>query len=68
MDPKTLALIAFYEQLAGMVVKGFVDIKNLISGSGGVTADQILDDADANYQQIIANAQTPPPTPPTPGK
>ena len=57
MDPKTLAAITFYEQLAGLVVKGFVDIKNLLSGSGGQTADQILADADATYQQIIDNAK-----------
>lgn len=61
MDPKTLQLIVYLEQLAGLVAKGIVDLKNLFSGASGVTADQILDDADATYQQIIANAQTPPP-------
>ena len=63
MDPKLLAAITFYEQLAGLVVKGIVDIKNLVAGSGGLTADQILDDADATYQQILANAQNPPAAP-----
>lgn len=58
MDPKTLAYIVYLEQLAGLVAKGIVDIKNLISGSGGATADQLLDDADATYNQIIQNAQT----------
>lgn len=60
MDPKTLNLILFLEQMAGLVVKGVVDLKGVISGSGGKSVDEILADADSTYQQIIANATNPP--------
>lgn len=69
MNPNTLNLIIYIEQLAALVAKTVVDLKNVIAGSSTQTTDQILADADATYQQIIQNAQLPAPVPqpPTPG-
>lgn len=63
MDPATLNLIIFAEQMAALLAKTIVDLKNVISGSSTQAVDAILADADATYQQIIANAKTPPPQP-----
>lgn len=60
MDPNTLNLIVFAEQMAALLAKTIVDLKNVISGSSTQAVDQILADADATYQQIITNAQNPP--------
>lgn len=60
MDPNTVNLIVFAEQMAALLAKTIVDLKNVISGSSTQTVDQILADADATYQTIITNAQTPP--------
>jgi hypothetical protein len=65
MDPNTVNLIVFAEQMAGLLAKTIVDIKGVVSGSHTQSVDQILADADATYQSIIAKAQTPL-TPPTP--
>lgn len=61
MDPATLNLIVFAEQMAALLAKTIVDLKNVISGSSTQTVDAILADADATYQQIIANAKPPQP-------
>jgi len=53
MDPKTLQLIEFAEQMAALAVKTIVDLKGILSGSSTKTVDEILADADANYQSII---------------
>lgn len=60
MDPNTLQLIVFIEQLASLVATSVVDLKNVISGASTKTVDQILDDADSTYDTIIAAAKTPP--------
>lgn len=57
MDPKTVQLIIFAEQMAALAAKTFADVRLLITGSHTQTTDQLLDDADATYQQIIANAK-----------
>lgn len=59
MDPNTLNLIVFAEQMAALLAKTIVDLKGVISGSSTQAVDQILADADATYQQIIANATQP---------
>lgn len=59
MDPNTLNLIVFAEQMAALLAKTIVELKGVISGSNTQAVDQILADADANYQQIITNAQKP---------
>jgi hypothetical protein len=59
MDPATVNLIVFAEQMAALLAKTIVDLKNVISGSNTQTVDQILADADATYQGIITAAQTP---------
>jgi len=56
----TTALIVFAEQMAALLAKTIVDIKNVVSGSSTQTVDQILADADSTYQSIIANAKNPP--------
>lgn len=64
MDPNTLNLITFAEQMAALLAKTIIDLKNVISGSSTKAVEDILADADATYQQIISNAkgpQTPPP-------
>ena len=57
MDTSTVNLIVFVEQMAALVAQTVSQIKNLITGSGGQTADQILADADATYQTIISQAK-----------
>lgn len=58
MDPKTLQLIVFAEQMAALAAKTIVDLKNVLTGNDARTTDLILADADATYQQIIANAKS----------
>lgn len=65
MDPN---LIIFAEQLAALLAKTIADIRAVISGANTKATDEILADADATYQQILANAKNPPvPPAPTPG-
>jgi hypothetical protein len=59
MDPNTVNLIVFAEQMAALLAKTIVDLKNVISGSNTQTVNQILTDADTTYQGIISAAQTP---------
>ena len=69
MDPKTLQLIIFAEQMVGLAAKTIADLRGVIGGSSAKDTDAILADADATYRQIIANAQAPTVTadPPTSG-
>lgn len=60
MDPATIQLIVFAEQMAALVSKTIVDIKNVIEGSSAKDVPAILDDADATYQKIINAAKQPP--------
>lgn len=60
MDPKTVNLILFIEAMAALLAKSIVDLKNVIQGAGTKDVGAILDDADATYRQIIANAKNPP--------
>lgn len=66
MDPNTVQLILFAEQLAALLAKTILDIKLVIAQSHTQTVDEILADADATYQKIIDNAKNPPtgPAPP----
>lgn len=59
MDPATIALIMFAEQMAALAAKTFADVRAVITGASTQTADQILADADATYQTIIDNAKKP---------
>jgi len=63
VDPATVGLIVFAEQMAALLAKTIVDIKNVLGGASTQTADQILADADATYQKIIDAAKNPPPAP-----
>ena len=63
MNPDTIKLIEFAESMAALLAKTIVDLKNVLSGSSAKAVDEILADADATYQEIIA-AATAPPTPP----
>lgn len=60
MDPATIQLVIFAEQMAALLAKTIVDLKNVISGSSSKAVADILTDADATYQGIIAAAKTPP--------
>ena len=60
MDPKTLQLIIFLEQMAALVAKSIVDLKNVISSGNTQNVDQIIADADATYKAIIEAAKNPP--------
>lgn len=60
MDPATLQLIVFAEQMAALLAKTIVDLKNVIGGSSTQSVDAILADADATYAKIIENAKNPP--------
>lgn len=57
MDPQTLQLIVFAEQMAALAAKTIADLKNVLTGGDTRSTDDILADADATYQQIIANAK-----------
>lgn len=59
MNPDTLKLILFAEQMAALLAKTIVDLKTTISGASVKTIDEILADADATYQQIINAAKQP---------
>lgn len=61
MDPNTVNLIVFAEQMAALLAKTIVDLKSVFSGSNTQTVDQILADADATYQGIISSVQPPKP-------
>ena len=60
MDPKTVNLVIFAEQMAALLAKTVADISAVIKGESQKTADDILADADATYQQIIGQAQAKP--------
>jgi hypothetical protein len=60
MDPRTLQLILFAEQMAGLAAKTIMDLRNVLSGASTKAIDDILDDADATYNKIIADAKLPP--------
>lgn len=64
MDPNTVNLILFAENMAALLAKTIVDLKNVLQGSSTQTVDAILADADATYQQIIANVKPATPNPP----
>ena len=66
-----LQLIQLIEGLIAAVLPGLASLKGIVTGSADTTA--ALADADATYQQVIANAQAalamhvpsaPPATPP----
>ena len=57
MDPQTLQLVLFAEQLAALAAKTIVDLKNVLTGSSTKAINDILADADATYQGIIDAAQ-----------
>lgn len=59
MNPNTLQLIQFIEQLAALVATSVTDLKSVLSGASTKTVDQILDDADSTYDTIIAQAKSP---------
>lgn len=58
MDKSTVQLIVFAEQMAALAAKTIVDLKNVLTGNDARNTDDILADADATYQQIIANAKS----------
>lgn len=58
MDPKTVNLIIFIEQMAALLAKSIVDLKNVIGANSTKDVDMILADADATYQSIINAAKS----------
>ena len=57
MDPKTVNLVVFIEQMASLAAKTALELKGLIDGSSGRTVDDILADADSTYKGIIDGAR-----------
>lgn len=57
MDPSTVNLVLFAEQMAALLAKTIFDLKTVLAGSNQKTVDEILADADSTYQQIIVNAK-----------
>jgi len=51
-------LVVFIEQLAALVVQSVAELKGVIGGSSTKQVNEILADADAKYQEIIANAKS----------
>lgn len=64
MDQNTVNLILYVEQLVALAAKSVVDLKNVLVNNQDPTV--ALNDADATYQKIIANATPAPEVPPTP--
>jgi hypothetical protein len=60
MNPQTVQLILFAEQLAALAAKTIMELRGVITGASGKTTEEILQDADNTYNQIIANATQPP--------
>ena len=58
MDPKTVNLVIFAEQMAALLAQTVLDLRNVIQGSSTKAVDDILADADATYQKIIGDAKT----------
>jgi hypothetical protein len=57
LDPATISLIIFAEQMAALAAKTILQIRDLVSGNSGLSVDQILADADSNYQTVISGAK-----------
>ncbi len=53
MDPNTVQLVIFAEQMAALLAKTVLDLKNVMSGGSTKPVADILADADATYQSII---------------
>jgi len=62
MDPKTVQLALFVEQMVALAAKYALELRGLIQGSSTKAIDDLLNDADAEYQLVIANAKGTPPT------
>lgn len=60
MDPKTIQLALFVEQMVALAAKYALELRGLIQGSSTKAVDDILADADTEYQAVITAAQTPP--------
>lgn len=52
-----LNVISLIEKFLPVVGTLVGDLKGLISGASGKSVDQILDDADANWQSVIDTAK-----------
>lgn len=59
MDPQTLQLVIFAEQMAALAAKTVAELRAVLSGASTKATDDILADADTTYQQIIAAAKPP---------
>jgi len=57
MDADTLRLVLFAEQLAVLAAKAVADLRSVLHGSNVKAVSEILDDADATYNDIIAKAK-----------
>jgi hypothetical protein len=59
-----LNIIETIEKFLPVVTSLVTDLKGLVTGAGGKTVDEILNDADANWEAVIdaAKAQLPPGT------
>ncbi len=53
MNPDTIQLIVFAEQMASLLASTIVELKGVIGGSNTKPVADILADADATYQSII---------------
>lgn len=60
MNPDTLKLVLFAEQMAALAAKTIVELRGVIEGSNTKDIPTILDDADATYRKIIDAAKQPP--------
>lgn len=57
MDADTLRLAVFTEEMAVLAAKAASDLRAVIHGANARAVSDILDDADQNYQDIIAKAK-----------
>lgn len=53
MNPDTVQLVLFAEQMAALLAKTIMELRGIISGSNTTPVADILTDADATYQAII---------------
>jgi hypothetical protein len=57
MDPDTLRLAIFAEELAVLAAKAAADLRAVLHGASLRAVGDILDDADSAYRDVIAKAK-----------
>jgi hypothetical protein len=57
VTPQQIQLLLFVEQMIAQAAKLAIELRAQIQGASTKSIDEVLDDADSTYQQIINNAK-----------